>query len=110
MLAVHMSRVKLLPHKLPPSSLMGVIILLGQNQLIYIQSCDKEDYLMGELQVPPKTDSRYRKWKTENATVMGWLLDSTKPEISYHYLFLEAPNLTILVPSILSSWLCSQDI
>lgn len=57
--------------------------------LIYIQDKYKEEYLTGEVEIPPKGDPRYRKWKTENATVMGWLLGSMKPEISDHYLFLE---------------------
>lgn len=57
--------------------------------LLYIQGKDKEEYLTGEMVVPPRTDPRYRNWKVKNATVMGWLLNSMKPEISDHFLFLE---------------------
>lgn len=39
--------------------------------------------------MPPKNDSQYRKWKTKNATIMGWLLSPVKPEISEHFLFPE---------------------
>lgn len=44
---------------------------------------------MGEVEKPDKKDPKYRRWKTENAMVKGWLLDSMKPKISDHYLFLE---------------------
>lgn len=57
--------------------------------LIFIQGKDKEDYLTGEIDVPTSGDPKYKKWKKENALVMGWLLNSIKPEISGHYLFLD---------------------
>ena len=41
------------------------------------------------MKVLPRTDPRYKKWKIKNATVMGWLLNSRKPTISDHFLFLE---------------------
>lgn len=47
--------------------------------LIYIQGKDKEEYLNGEMEIPPKTDTHYRKRKIENATIMGWLLNLMKP-------------------------------
>lgn len=39
--------------------------------LIYIQGKDNEEYLTGEMVVLPRTNPHYRKWKIENATVMG---------------------------------------
>lgn len=64
----------------------------SKSVLIFFQGNDKEGYLTSEIDVPPKDDPHYRKWKTENAMVMGWLLNSMKLEINYHYLFLETAH------------------
>lgn len=64
----------------------------SKSVLIYIQGKDKEEYLTGEVVVPPWTDSCYWKWKIENAIVMSWLLNSMKPKISNHFLFLETTH------------------
>lgn len=61
----------------------------SKSVLIYIQGKYNEDYLTGEVEVPLKSDTRYRKWKIENAMVVGWLLNSMKVEINEHYLFFE---------------------
>lgn len=60
--------------------------------LIYIQGRDKEEYLTGEKKKPSRNDASYRKWKTENVTVMEWLNNSMTPEISEHFLFLETAH------------------
>lgn len=58
--------------------------------LIYIEGKGKEDYLTGEVEKPDKKKKpKYKRWKTENAMVKGWLLVSMKSEISNHYLVLE---------------------
>lgn len=59
---------------------------------IFVQGRGKEEYLTNEVEIPPRIDPRYKKWKTENAIVMGWLLGSMKPKISEHYLFLETAH------------------
>lgn len=38
------------------------------------------------MTIPSITDPKYRKWKTDNATVMSWFLHSVKPEFSRRYL------------------------
>lgn len=60
--------------------------------LIYIKGIDKEEYMTGEMEIPSQCDPCYRKWKTENTIVMGWLLNSMKPEISDHFLFLKTAH------------------
>lgn len=60
--------------------------------LIYIEGKGKENYLTMEIEKPNKKDNKYKKWKTENAMVKGWLLGSMKPEINDHYLFLETAH------------------
>lgn len=41
------------------------------------------------MEVPTLGDPKYRKWKKENAIVVGWLLNSVKPKISGLYILLE---------------------
>lgn len=60
--------------------------------LIYIQGKDKLEYLTREKEMSSQSESSYRKWKTENAIIKGWLLNSMTPEISEHYLFLETTH------------------
>lgn len=57
--------------------------------LIHMQDKDKEEYLTREVKKSFKDNPKFRKWKTENAMVIEWLVGSMKPEISNHYLFLE---------------------
>lgn len=61
----------------------------SKSVLIYIQGKGKDEYLTGEVEIPPKSDPHYRKWKIENAMVMGLLLSSMKAEINENYLFLD---------------------
>lgn len=67
--------------------------------LIYIKGKDKEDYLTGAIKPSTIDDPKYQKWKTENALVMGWLLNSMKLEVSGHYLFLDTiqPNMEFVI-------------
>lgn len=58
----------------------------SQSALLYINDRDKEVYILEDLAIPSLKDPKYHKWKTDNATVMSWLLHSIKHEISRHYL------------------------
>lgn len=60
-------------------------LVWSKSVLIYIQGKDKEQYLIDEIEITEKTDPKFRKWKTKNATVMRWLLSFMKPEISYNF-------------------------
>lgn len=64
----------------------------SKSTLIYIKGKDKEDYLIGAIKTPALDDPKYQKWKTENALVMEWLLNSMKPEVSGNYLFLDTTH------------------
>ena len=43
---------------------------------MYISGKDKLGYINGDLPQPPQTDPAFRKWRTENAIVKGWLINS----------------------------------
>lgn len=61
----------------------------SQSALLYISGKDKKTYILDEMVIPSVTNLKYRKWKTENTTIMSWLLHSMKLEISRHYLHLK---------------------
>ncbi|ESQ38506.1 hypothetical protein EUTSA_v10029155mg, partial [Eutrema salsugineum] len=48
---------------------------------MYISGKDKLGYINGELAPPPTTYPSYRKWRTENAIVKGWLINSMEPSL-----------------------------
>lgn len=43
---------------------------------MYISGKDKLGYINGDYPQPPETDPSFRKWRTENAMVKGWLINS----------------------------------
>ncbi|MCI04263.1 hypothetical protein A2U01_0025309, partial [Trifolium medium] len=43
---------------------------------MYISGKDKLGYINGDLPQPLSTDPGFRKWRTENAIVKGWLINS----------------------------------
>ena len=43
---------------------------------MYISGKDKLGYINGEFPQPPSTDTTFRKWRTDNAIVKGWLISS----------------------------------
>lgn len=51
---------------------------MSKSVLIHIEGRDKDEYLTGDVKKPPRENPKYRKWKTENAMVKGWLLSSMK--------------------------------
>jgi len=48
---------------------------------MYISSKDKLGYINGDIHQPPPTDPSFRKWRTDNAIVKGWLIDSMDPAL-----------------------------
>ena len=42
---------------------------------MYISGKDKLGYINGDFPQPLQTDPAFRKWRTENAVVKGWLID-----------------------------------
>lgn len=43
---------------------------------MYISGKDKLGYINGDLPQPPQTDPTFRRWRTDNAIVKGWLINS----------------------------------
>ncbi|PNX58716.1 always early 2-like protein, partial [Trifolium pratense] len=43
---------------------------------MYISAKDKLGYINGDIAQPETTDPTFRKWRTENAIVKGWLINS----------------------------------
>lgn len=48
---------------------------------MYITGKDKLGYINGDLPQPLPTDPQFRKWKTEDSTVKGWLINSMNPAL-----------------------------
>ena len=48
---------------------------------MYILGKDKMGYINRDLPQPPETDLSFRKWRTENAIVKGWLINSMEPSL-----------------------------
>ena len=43
---------------------------------MYIAGKDRLRYILGDTPQPEPTDAAFRKWRTENAVVKGWLINS----------------------------------
>ncbi|KAL6325478.1 hypothetical protein AAG906_023323 [Vitis piasezkii] len=48
---------------------------------MYVAGKDKLGYINGDLPQPLTTDPSFRRWRTENATVKGWLIGSMDPSL-----------------------------
>ena len=53
---------------------------------MYISAKDKLGYINGDLPQPTETDPAFRKWRTENAVVKGWLINSMEPKLIGNYI------------------------
>ena len=75
-----------------PVAIPGVK-LNGQNyelwsQIIemFISGRDKLGFITSEITQPALTDSSYSKWRTENAIVKGWIINSLSPELIENFI------------------------
>lgn len=48
---------------------------------MYISKRDKLGYISGDLPQPEQTNPTFRKWRTENTIVKGWLITSMGPSL-----------------------------
>uniref|UniRef100_A0A2N9FXX4 Integrase catalytic domain-containing protein n=1 Tax=Fagus sylvatica TaxID=28930 RepID=A0A2N9FXX4_FAGSY len=79
-----LTRVQTSPSPITDSPMVPINIKLdGSNyglwsQVVemYISGKDKLGYINGDYPQPPETDPSFRKWRTENAMVKGWLINS----------------------------------
>ncbi|KAH7861892.1 hypothetical protein Vadar_032267 [Vaccinium darrowii] len=53
---------------------------------MYISGKDKLGYINGDLPQPSQTDLTFRKWRTENAIVKGWLINSMDPSLISNFI------------------------
>ncbi|KAG5563641.1 hypothetical protein RHGRI_006177 [Rhododendron griersonianum] len=53
---------------------------------MYISGKDKLGYINGDIQQPQSTDPTFRKWRTENAVVKGWLIKSMDPALISNFI------------------------
>ncbi|XP_072081190.1 uncharacterized protein [Arachis hypogaea] len=60
---------------------------LKSEQRMYIRGRRKIGYLTGERSQPNITDPQYNVWDTTNSTVMTWLVNSMKEDISSNYIY-----------------------
>lgn len=54
-----------------------------RSQLVemYISGKDKLGYINEDLPEPPQTDPNILRWRTNNAIVKGWLINSKNPSL-----------------------------
>ncbi|KAL6337829.1 hypothetical protein AAG906_002294 [Vitis piasezkii] len=53
---------------------------------MYISGKDKLGYINGDFLQPEPTDSTFRRWRTENAIVKGWLINSMDPTLISNFI------------------------
>ncbi|KAK3006834.1 hypothetical protein RJ639_015528 [Escallonia herrerae] len=53
---------------------------------MYISGKDKLGYINGDLPQPQETDPSFKKWRTENAVVKSWLINSMDPKLISNYI------------------------
>lgn len=53
---------------------------------MYISGKDRLGYINEDLEPPEETDSTFRKWRTENAMVKSWLINSMDPKLIGNYI------------------------
>ncbi|RVX04154.1 putative mitochondrial protein [Vitis vinifera] len=53
---------------------------------MYISGKDKLGYINGDFPQPPETDPSFRRWRTENAIVKGWLINSMDPSLIANFI------------------------
>jgi hypothetical protein len=53
---------------------------------MYISGKDKLGYINEDIHQPPQTDPSFRKWRTNNAIVKGWLKNSMGPSLIENFI------------------------
>ena len=57
---------------------------------MYISGKDKLGYINEDSPQPPETDLSLRRWRTENAIVKGWLINSMDPSLIANFIHFPA--------------------
>ncbi|KAK6923031.1 Retrotransposon Copia-like, N-terminal [Dillenia turbinata] len=74
---------------------------------MYISGKDKLGYINGDLPPPSQTDPTFRKWRTDNAIVKGWLINSM--DISLISNFIRFPIAKMVWDSIATTYFDGSD-
>jgi hypothetical protein len=53
---------------------------------MYISGKDKLGFINGDIVQPPPNDPSFRKWRTDNAIVKGWLINSMDPSLISNFI------------------------
>ena len=97
----------------PSTALIG-IKLDGTNYALWsqvVEMCisgkDKLGYINGDIPQPPSTDPTFRKWRTDNAIVKGWLINSMDPSLIGN--FIRFPTAKLVWDSIATTYFDGSD-
>lgn len=74
---------------------------------MYISGKDKLGYINGDLPQPLSTDPSFRKWRTENAIVKGWLINSMDTSLIAN--FIRFPTAKMVWDSISTTYFDGSD-
>ena len=74
---------------------------------MYISGKDKLGYINGDIPQPQSTDPTFRKWRTENAIVKGWLINSMEPALISN--FIQFPTAKMVWDSIATTYFDGTD-
>uniref|UniRef100_A0A2N9FJS7 Retrotransposon Copia-like N-terminal domain-containing protein n=1 Tax=Fagus sylvatica TaxID=28930 RepID=A0A2N9FJS7_FAGSY len=97
----------------PPAAPIGVKLndtnyaLWSQVVEMYISGKDKLGYINGDLPQPPTTDPSFRKWRTDNAIVKGWLINSMDSSLIGN--FIRFPTAKMVWDSIATTYFDGSD-
>jgi hypothetical protein len=97
----------------PPAAPIGIKLndtnyaLWSQVVEMYISGKDKLGYINGDLPQPPTTDPSFRKWRTDNAIVKGWLINSMDSSLIGN--FIRFPTAKMVWDSIATTYFDGSD-
>ncbi|KAJ0045362.1 hypothetical protein Pint_05392 [Pistacia integerrima] len=74
---------------------------------MYISGKNKLGYINGDIPQPSSTDPTFRKWRTDNAIVKGWLINSMDPSLIGN--FIRFPTAKLVWDSIATTYFDGSD-
>lgn len=75
---------------------------------MYIAGKDKLGYINGDLPQPSPTDPTFRKWRTDNAIVKGWVINSMDPSLIGN--FIRFPTAKMVWDAIATTYFDGSDV
>ena len=97
----------------PPAAPIGIKLngtnyaLWSQVVEMYISGKDTLGYINGDFPQPLLTDPSFRKWRTDNAIVKGWLINSMDPSLIGN--FIRFPTAKLVWDSIATTYFDGSD-